>query len=255
MNHIKKEKATLKRSDYGDNNRFIIHELLHIYGSTGSDIVALEDFNLNIKKHEFLAIMGPSGSGKTTLMKILTGLIRHTSGDITLKLNGGEIVKFSDLDFDQLIRFRLNYIGYIQQQLILFQNLNVYENILLPKLIMLEESNEKMSKEEGIEIQKKADEILKYMGIYKRRFHNIDQISGGEKQRVVICSALMKKPEILIADEPTGELDSDNAKNIFKLFKKISSDKNMTVICATHNNLVREYADRVVNIIDGKRIN
>lgn len=255
MKQIKKEKSTLEKNDYGDNNRFIIHNLLHIYGSKGLDIVALEDFNLNIKKHEFLAIMGPSGSGKTTLIKILTGLIRHTSGDITLQLNNGNSVKFSDLDFDQLIRFRLNNIGYIQQQLILFQNLNVFENVLLPKLIMLEESNEKMSKAKEIEIQKEADEVLKYMGIYKRRFHNIDQISGGEKQRVVICSALMKKPEILIADEPTGELDSDNAKKIFKLFKKISSDKNMTVICATHNNLVREYADRVVNIIDGKRIN
>ena len=223
--------------------------------SQGINNGSLELINYVDPVVSILLLVGLSGSGKTILIKILTGLIRHTSGDITLQLNNGNSVKFSDLDFDQLIRFRLNNIGYIQQQLILFQNLNVFENVLLPKLIMLEESNEKMSKAKEIEIQKEADEVLKYMGIYKRRFHNIDQISGGEKQRVVICSALMKKPEILIADEPTGELDSDNAKKIFKLFKKISSDKNMTVICATHNNLVREYADRVVNIIDGKRIN
>lgn len=251
MNLYKEEKLFYKSKQWNNENQIIFEDVTKIYKTNQVEIMALNKLNLEIKKNEFLGIMGPSGSGKTTFMKILVGLIYPTIGSVYVKQDDNSIIDISNLNYDEITQFRLNHIGYIQQHFILFGNLTALENVIFPKLLILENKKQFITDEMEEEIQNNALELMRYVDIYDRRFHKVEQMSGGEQQRVAIAAALIKNPKIIAADEPTGELDSKNSQKIFELFKNIAHEKHTTVICVTHNTMIKNYADRILNIVDG----
>lgn len=252
MSLYKDEKLLYMKQKWKSENCLVFKDLYHIYKDRQVETIALDGFSLEVKEGEFIAIMGPSGSGKTTFIKLLVGLILPSIGSIFFRSKDGSIIDLTNVEYDQLIDFRLKKIGYIQQKVGLFNNLNAYENILLPKLLILDKTGVGNDEKSINKLHEDADELLQYIGINERKYHYPSQMSGGEQQRVAIAAALLKKPELIIADEPTGELDAENTHRIFKLFKKISKEKGITVICVTHNVIVKQYADRIENIVDGK---
>lgn len=212
-------------------------ELKGVNKSYGSQTV-LRDINLNIKKGSFISIMGPSGSGKSTLLNIIGGMEKPDSGVVIV--NNSEISLF---DEEKLTYFRRENIGFIFQFFNLFTHLTVYENILIPLLI----SNRKVEDE-------KIDEYLKMLGIFNKKESLSFQLSGGEQQRVAIARALIKKPEILLADEPTGSLDSETGENILSILKDINKRFKTTILLVTHDANVAKIADKNIKIKDGKII-
>jgi len=212
-------------------------ELKGVNKSYGSQMV-LRDINLNIKKGSFISIMGPSGSGKSTLLNIIGGMEKPDSGVVIV--NNSEISLF---DEEKLTYFRRENIGFIFQFFNLFTHLTVYENILIPLLI----SNRKVEDE-------KIDEYLKMLGIFNKKESLSFQLSGGEQQRVAIARALIKKPEILLADEPTGSLDSETGENILSILKDINKRFKTTILLVTHDANVAKIADKNIKIKDGKII-
>jgi len=212
-------------------------ELKGVNKSYGSQTV-LRDVNLSIKKGSFISIMGPSGSGKSTLLNIIGGMEKADSGVVIV--NNNEISLF---DEEKLTYFRRENIGFIFQFFNLFTHLTVYENILIPLLI----SNRKVEDE-------KIDEYLKMLGIFNKKESLSFQLSGGEQQRVAIARALIKKPEILLADEPTGSLDSETGENILSILKDINKRFKTTILLVTHDANVAKIADKNIKIKDGKII-
>lgn len=212
-------------------------ELKGVNKSYGSQTV-LRDVNLSIKKGSFISIMGPSGSGKSTLLNIIGGMEKPDSGVVIV--NNNEISLF---DEEKLTYFRRENIGFIFQFFNLFTHLTVYENILIPLLI----SNRKVEDE-------KIDEYLKMLGIFNKKESLSFQLSGGEQQRVAIARALIKKPEILLADEPTGSLDSETGENILSILKDINKRFKTTILLVTHDANVAKIADINIKIKDGKII-
>ena len=199
----------------------------------------LNNINISFRKKEFVCILGPSGSGKTTLLNIIGGLDSYDSGD--LLINNVSTKTFNDKNWDS---YRNNNIGFIFQSYNLISHLPVLKNVELPLLLT------GMSKRV---IRKKSINILKNLGLNKYLYNKPNQLSGGQKQRVAIARALINNPEIIVADEPTGALDSDTSCEIMKILKKISNDK--LVIMVTHNSdLAEKYATRIINLIDGKII-
>ena len=198
---------------------------------------ALNDVSLNFRKNEFVAILGPSGSGKTTLLNIIGGLDRYDTGDLIIK--GKSTKKFKDKDWDA---YRNKSVGFIFQSYNLISHINILDNI---------EMGMTLSGKRGKIRRKKAIELLKKVGLYEHRHKKPNQLSGGQMQRVAIARALANDPEIILADEPTGALDTKTSKQIMELIKEIAKDK--LVIMVTHNpELAAEYADRVINMKDGK---
>lgn len=212
-------------------------ELKSVNKSYGSQTV-LRGVNLSIKKGSFISIMGPSGSGKSTLLNIIGGMEKADSGVVIV--NNNEISLF---DEEKLTYFRRENIGFIFQFFNLFTHLTVYENILIPLLI----SNRKVEDE-------KIDEYLKMLGIFNKKESLSFQLSGGEQQRVAIARALIKKPEILLADEPTGSLDSETGENILSILKDINKRFKTTILLVTHDANVAKIADINIKIKDGKII-
>lgn len=212
-------------------------ELKGVNKSYGSQTV-LRDVNLNIKKGSFISIMGPSGSGKSTLLNIIGGMEKPDSGVVIV--NNNEISLF---DEEKLTYFRRENIGFIFQFFNLFTHLTVYENILIPLLI----SNRKVEDE-------KIDEYLKMLGIFNKKESLSFQLSGGEQQRVAIARALIKNPAILLADEPTGSLDSETGENILSILKDINKRFETTILLVTHDANVAKIADINIKIKDGKII-
>ena len=205
-----------------------------IYKSDGEDTHALKSIDLNIKEGEFLAIMGPSGSGKSTLMNILGLLDTPTSGTYILNEQ-----KVSKLNEKQLASIRNKEIGFVFQQFNLLARTTVLDNVLMPTIY----GNIPNPKQ-------KAEELLKMVGLSNWKKHKSNQLSGGQIQRVAIARALMMDPSIILADEPTGNLDTKRSEEIMELFKEINKNGS-TIILITHERYLAEYASRIIHIQDG----
>ena len=197
----------------------------------------LKDISLQVMQGEFVSIMGPSGSGKSTLLYILGGLDAPSSGQIML--NGTDISKFDD---EKMSRIRRQKIGFVFQFYNLIPNLNVEENIMLPLLL----DGKKMGN-----YKKQLDEILEIVGLAERRKHTPRELSGGQQQRVAIARALIGRPEILFADEPTGNLDSKTGAEIMSLLREINQSSGQTIIMVTHSLEAVKSTSRVISVQDG----
>ena len=209
--------------------------LTKIYHRGSEEIHALKDVSFTISKGEFVAIVGPSGSGKTTLLNLVGCLDTPTRG--SLRLNGVEVNGLKEKD---LVKLRRENIGFVFQQFFLLPTLTVRENIELPLLF---------SKRNGYKSH--IDEIIEVVGLKPRAEHLPSQLSGGEMQRVAIGRALVNEPEIILADEPTGNLDSATALRIFQLFQNLNS-QGLTLIIVTHNLELAKSAHKIIQLRDGK---
>ncbi|MBP8707346.1 MAG: ABC transporter ATP-binding protein [Caldisericia bacterium] len=220
-----------------NNDSTIIKAIdLKKYYKMGKDeIAALAGVSLDIKKGSFLAILGSSGSGKTTLLNMISCLDKPSSGKLVVADND-----VTDLPEKKLVEIRRKYFGFIFQQFFLIPTLTVQENVTLPIFF----SGKKVS-------GKFIDDILERVGLLNRKKHLPSELSGGEMQRVAIARALVNNPEIIIADEPTGNLDSQNAKNIFDLFSTLNNDFGVTIICATHNLELAKRTKDIIELKDG----
>ena len=210
------------------------------YNRGSEEVIAVNDISLQVQRGEFVAFTGPSGSGKTTLINILGCLDNPDSGE--LEIGGTPIFgNHKGLSETELTRIRRKYFGYIFQSFHLIPTLTVYENTILPFSFYKKESS-----------KNDAAGILDMLGMKKRMNHFPSQLSGGEMQRVAIARALMNNPEILFADEPTGNLDHNRSMEIGKLLKELNKKDNLTVIMVTHNAQLAEIAGRIVRLQDGK---
>jgi putative ABC transport system ATP-binding protein len=207
------------------------------YPVAEEELLVLDDINLFVEKGDFVAIMGPSGSGKSTLMNIIGCLDQPTSGQYELN---GELV--SNYDDKQLAQVRNKSIGFVFQQFHLLPRLTALQNVELPLIYA------GLSKKERIE---RAEEALEKVGLSDRLDHLPNELSGGQKQRVAIARAIVNKPEIILADEPTGALDSKTGKQIMDLFTLLN-EEGVTIIVVTHEAEVASYANRTIFVRDGK---
>ena len=213
-----------------------IRNLCKVYGKGETKVDALKDVSFDVEQGEFVAIVGPSGSGKSTLMHILGGVDVPTSGEVNI--SGTDISK---LDETKLAIFRRRQIGLIYQFYNLIPILNVEENMTLPILLDGKKPDKKL-----------LADLVEKLGLSKRLSHLPNQLSGGQQQRVSIGRALMNHPALLLADEPTGNLDSENSKEIIALLRKFNKEYNQTVIIITHDERIALSADRVITIEDGQ---
>lgn len=207
------------------------------FGEKNNITQVLNSATLSIQQGEFVSLMGASGSGKSTLLYLIGGLDRKFEGNI--KLCGEDICNMKE---KQLTKLRLEKIGFIFQFYNLVQNLNVADNILLPSRV------KGVSKSE---LNKRLDEILKLTGLEDKKKAMPSQLSGGQQQRVAIARAIIGNPEIILADEATGNLDSESGKDIMELFAKINREKNITILQVTHSPECAEYGQRIVKIKNG----
>lgn len=212
-----------------------ITELNKTYGKGNTQVNALKNINISVEEGQFVAIIGPSGSGKSTLMHILGGVDVPSSGSVIIK--GKDITK---LDERKLAIFRRRSIGFIFQQYNLVPVLTVEENISLPLIL----DNKNVD-------QNQLEELLKSLGLYERRQHLPSELSGGQQQRVAIGRALITKPAIILADEPTGNLDKKNGEEVLNLLKLSVKRYHQTLIMITHDPAIASKADRIINIEDG----
>jgi putative ABC transport system ATP-binding protein len=201
-------------------------------------VQALSDLNLQVNKGEFIAIMGPSGSGKTTLLNVLGCLDKPTSGKVML-----DKVDVANLPEKELCKIRRNKIGFIFQTFNLLPYLSAAENVELPM---------ESSKRSGIERRKRARELLGTVGLSGREEHRPPRLSAGEQQRVAIARALANDPAIILADEPTGNLDTQNKYEIVRLLAKLNIDRGTTIVMVTHDNQVASHTERMLLLQDGK---
>ncbi|MDK2563621.1 ABC transporter ATP-binding protein [Romboutsia sedimentorum] len=206
-----------------------------IYGKKETTVNALKNTNLKVNKGEFVAIIGPSGSGKSTLLHLIGGLERPSCG--TIKIDGQDICCLND---KKLAEYRRKKIGFVFQQYNLIPVLNVRDNIELP----LKLDKVKVDKEY-------IDELIELLGLTDRQSHMPNQLSGGQQQRVAIGRALSAKPAIILADEPTGNLDTKTTEEVMNLLKLSIKKFNQTLIMITHNEKVAQKADKVISIVDG----
>jgi putative ABC transport system ATP-binding protein len=216
-----------------------VENLTKTYGEGENKVEALKNINLSINQGEFLAIIGASGSGKSTLLHLLGGLDRPTTGKVII--DEKSIYDYND---DELSIFRRRKIGFIFQFFNLIPVLDVEENIELPVIL----DNEKVDKNY-------LDEIINILNLNERRGHLPSELSGGQQQRVSIGRALINKPSIILADEPTGNLDTKNTRDVIELLKLTARKFNQTLILITHDTNIATMADRVITIEDGKIIN
>lgn len=213
-------------------------ELCKVYGKGDYQVVALDHVSLTIEKGDFTAIVGSSGSGKSTLLHALAGVDVPTSGKAYL--NGQDIYAQND---EKLAIFRRRQVGLIYQFHNLIPTLNVVENITLPVLMDKRRVN-----------QQRLDELLELLELQDRKTHLPNQLSGGQQQRVAIGRALMNAPAVMLADEPTGSLDSRNGQEIIRLLKESHERYHQTLIVVTHDENIALQADRIITIADGKAV-
>lgn len=219
-----------------------IRNLKKFYYMGTSTVHALDGVNLNIKKNEFVAIMGASGSGKSTLMNILGCLDTPTEGSYTL--NGNEVSRLND---DELARTRNFHLGFVFQSFHLLPHLSALKNAALPLLYSFDRQHRSKREE-------RAKEILERVGLGNRMDHKPAELSGGERQRVAIARALINNPDLILADEPTGNLDSNTSIEIMELFKQLHL-QGQTIIMVTHEESIAAYAKRTIRLKDGRIIN
>lgn len=213
-----------------------VENLCKQYGKGENKVTALDNVSFTVNKGEFVAIVGASGSGKSTLLHLIGGVDRPTSGKVFI--DGKDIYKFND---DELAIFRRRQVGLIYQFYNLIPILNVEENITLP----LKLDNKNIDKQ-------RLDELIKVLGLEERRTHLPNELSGGQQQRTSIGRAMITNPAIILADEPTGNLDSKASDEIVALLKKSNKDYKQTIIMITHNLEIAKVADRIIKIEDGK---
>lgn len=216
-----------------------VENLTKIYGKGNTKVTALDNVSFSVEKGEFVAIVGASGSGKSTLLHILGGVDRPTSGKVIVDKE--DIYKLNEAN---LAIFRRRQVGLIYQFYNLIPILNIEENITLPILL------------DGRKVDcEYLNELINILGLEKRLNHLPNELSGGEQQRVSIGRALMNRPAILLADEPTGNIDSKSSKEIVELLKLSNKKYNQTIIMITHDNSLALNADRIITIKDGRIIN
>jgi len=201
-------------------------------------VTPLEDLNLEVARGEFLALMGPSGSGKTTLLNLISGIDSPTAG--SLKIDGEDIASFSR---KELTHWRARKVGYIFQLYHLIPVLTALENVELPLLITSLTRAER---------KEKAEAALKIVGLEDRSHHTPNELSGGQEQRVAIARALVSDPALLVADEPTGDLDRESASKILDLLKSLSSEHGKTIVMVTHDARAAAAADRTLHLEKGQ---
>ena len=199
--------------------------------------VALDSVSLSFRDNEFVAILGPSGSGKTTMLNVIGGLDHFDSGD--LLIDGISTKDFSDRDWDA---YRNNRIGFVFQSFNLIDELNVYENIELPLLYMGISASER---------KKRVETAMERMAITHRSKHFPQQLSGGQQQRVAIARAVVANPKLILADEPTGNLDSKNGKEVMELLNELNKE-GTTIVMVTHSQHDAGFAGRIINLFDGQ---
>ena len=213
-----------------------VENLTKIYGEGASKVEALDNVSFKVEKGEFIAIVGASGSGKSTLLHLIGGVDRPTSGKVYI--DNQDIFKFND---DRLAIFRRRQVGLIYQFYNLIPILNVEENISLPLAL----DNKKID-------SKEVDDLIKILGLENRKKHLPNELSGGQQQRTSIGRALITRPSIVLADEPTGNLDSKSSDEIVALLKRMNRDYKQTIIMITHNLEIAKEASRIIKIEDGK---
>lgn len=206
-----------------------------VYKTTADKTVALKDIDLNIEQGEFLSIMGPSGSGKSTLMNILGLLDVPTEG--TYILNNQNVSK---LKGDKLAEIRNKEIGFVFQQFNLLPRTTVLDNVLLPTIYG-----------NVPDARKHAEELIEMVGLKERMYHKSNQLSGGQVQRVAIARSLMMSPSIILADEPTGNLDTKKSEEVLELFTRVNA-QGATIVLITHEDYIARYAQRIIHVQDGR---
>ncbi len=212
--------------------------LYKIYKVGNTKVYALNGVDFSVHKGEFCAIVGPSGSGKSTLLNMLAGLEKPTKGQIVI--TGKHIEKLTE---NQLVSFRREHVGFIFQSYNLLQTMNAVENVALP--LSFRGIPRKIRNQ-------RAKKYLKLVGLEQQMKHKANEMSGGQQQRVGIARALAVNPQIIFADEPTGNLDSKTTKEILTLMRKIVREQNQTLIMVTHDTYIAGFADRQFHIVDGK---
>ena len=210
--------------------------LIKIYGQDENEVKALDNISLEVEQGEFVAIVGSSGSGKSTLLNMLGGLDKLTSGDVYINNK-----KLGDMKDEELTIFRRRNIGFIFQNYNLVPILNLYENIVLPIEL------------DGVKIDEDyIDSIVNTLGLNQKLTNMPNNLSGGQQQRVAIARAIATKPAIILADEPTGNLDSKTGMDVIGLLKMTSQKFNQTIVMITHNEEIAQLVDRIIRIEDGK---
>lgn len=226
----------------GRENMIEIQDLRKIYQMGQVEVKALDGVSLTIDKGEFVGIMGPSGSGKSTLLHLLGLLDDPTSGSI--QIEGTDISRLTDWERTM---FRLYKLGYVFQDYALVPELTVKENICLPAMLRTDR-NEK-------EYIAATRDILHTIGLWDRRDHLQSELSGGQQQRVAIARAIVNTPDILFADEPCANLDTENSRMVLDLFQQINKEMHQTIVMVSHEDWHKEYFDRIVRLKDGKVVN
>jgi len=216
-----------------------MHEVTKIYKMDNINVVGLENINLKIKRGEFICIMGPSGSGKSTMLHLMGCLDKPTSGKVFI--DGIDTSKMSE---DELANLRRDKIGFVFQLFNLYPTLTALENVELPMLIAKKDKEFR---------RKRAIELLKMVEMEKLKDHLPSELSGGQRQKIAIARSLANNPRIILADEPTGNLDSKSGEEVMKIFKDLNK-KGKTIVIVTHNENVAKFAERIILLKDGKII-
>lgn len=216
----------------------VIKDLIKVYKTGKSEVIALRGLDCTVKGGEVLAIMGPSGCGKTTLLNIIGGLDRPTAGSVNI--DGVNLVNQSDAE---LVKHRREKVGIVFQFFNLVPTLTALENIELPM---------RLAGKGGDALKKRTEELVKLVGMEQRASHKPDELSGGEQQRIGLAVALANDPPIILADEPTGELDTQTGHQILMLFKHLRDEYKKTIVIVTHDLRVGQIADTVMTIVDGR---
>lgn len=207
------------------------------------ELQVLKGVDISIKKKEIISIVGPSGAGKTTLLQILGTLdVPSNKNESAIEINGINVNQLKDRD---LAKFRNEHIGFIFQFHQLLPEFNALENVCIPGFIQ---------KRPRKEVEKRAKELLDFLGLTERYHHKPNELSGGEQQRVAVARSLINSPSIILADEPSGNLDSESAENLHQLFFKLRDEMEQTFVIVTHNKELAEMADRKLTMVDGKII-
>ncbi len=215
-----------------------VKNLYKVFRVGNTKVRALNGVDLTIRRGEFCAIVGTSGSGKSTMLNMLAGLEKPTKGEIVI---GGEHLE--NMTENQLVRFRREKVGFIFQSFNLLGTMNAIENVALPLTFRGVDRRAR---------EAKAEEMLKLVGLPNHMKHRPGEMSGGQQQRVGVARALVLEPEIIFADEPTGNLDSNTSAEVMELMQRVVREKNQTLVMVTHDNHLAGFADRIFHIIDGR---